>query len=71
MFLKGWLHVTVSEAANCLTDLVECFSDSVIDGLHVHSHCLNDLGTIKLIDIIDGLIMWCAHHCKDRIFLLD
>ena len=29
VFLSGWL--TVSEAANCLTDLVECFSDSVID----------------------------------------
>ena len=29
VFLNGWL--TVSEAANCLTDLVECFSDSVID----------------------------------------
>ena len=28
VFLNGWL--TVSEAANCLTDLVECFSDSVI-----------------------------------------
>ena len=29
VFLNDWL--TVSEAANCLTDLVECFSDSVID----------------------------------------
>ena len=29
VFLSGWL--TVSKAANCLTDLVECFSDSVID----------------------------------------
>ena len=29
VFLNGCL--TVSEAANCLTDLVECFSDSVID----------------------------------------
>ena len=29
VFLNGWL--TVSETANCLTDLVECFSDSVID----------------------------------------
>ena len=28
VFLNGWL--TVSEAANCLTDLVECFSDAVI-----------------------------------------
>ena len=28
VFLNGWL--TVSGAANCLTDLVECFSDSVI-----------------------------------------
>ena len=29
VFLNGWL--TVSEAANCLTDLVECLSDLVID----------------------------------------
>ena len=29
VFLNGWL--TVSEAANCLTDLVEYVSDSVID----------------------------------------
>ena len=29
--VSQWLAITVSEAANCLTDLVECFSDSVID----------------------------------------
>ena len=38
------------------------------DNLYVHNHYLNDSGTIKLIDVIDGLIMWCAHHCKERIF---
>ena len=61
VFLNGWL--TVSETANCLTDLVECFSDSVIDWW-LHSSCLNDSETIKLIDIIGRLIIWCAHWLK-------
>ena len=29
-----------------------------------HSSCLNDLETIKLIDVIGRLIMWCAHWLK-------
>ena len=34
VFLNGWLHVTASDAARCLTDLMKskmCFIESVVD----------------------------------------
>ena len=54
VFLNGWL--TVSEAANCLTDLGECFSDS--DWLTTYMYIAAVWMTKELSNLLTLLVDW-------------
>ena len=70
VFLNGWL--TVSEAANCLTDLGECFSDP--DWLTTYMYIAAAWMTKELSNLLTLLVDWqCGvlFIAKEEFFLLD